>query len=621
MKKVLAFLVMMLLFNVSVMAAHLDLERIEGVYSSQLNMDTGDYFSSNQKKYIIDGRIVYCVSPGVNIMTREYGSSSNLLDSGLSQDIINKISLIGHFGYDYPNHQTDNYFLAAQELIWEIVGNNEVHFTTGINDTGNMINVDIEKNEIMSLVNHFYLKPSFDGISVSGLYKDKIVLTDKNRVLSNYNIVSTNNNVYIDGNDLIINLNSLGNDTINLVRKSYDDMSSVFYYAPNSQDFMFLRSSNVVSSSISVNSYIPYSNISINKTGLMLDGIDSSNNFIYKDRGIDGVVFELYASSDIYYGDSLIFHSNDLVQTLVTENGSVLSRNLPNGKYYLKEVFTSDEFILNDSIISIELDNYKEDVYTYMVDLTNERKSIFINLTKNGEVFDEIVLGSGNYKSIPLSGVKFGLYSGFDIYNSSGDLLVLKDTLLKTFTTDGRGIISEKVDIPFGTYYLKELETVDGYKLDSNIYEFNVASDNYEIKIGSQPILNEMIKGSLIINKVDIDGNGLEGACFRLFDHLDNIIYEGCTDSSGVIRIDNLGYGKYHFYEVSAPLGYMVSNDVYDVNISSDGSIISVDVINEKLPVTSDVERLPKMVSTVGFGFGLLIFSLVVIYDKRYKDI
>lgn len=623
MRKILLFLGMMLLFNFNVLAAHLDLVRIDGVYSSQLNMDTGDYFSSNQKKYVMDGRMVYCIEPGMNIMTREYGLSSNLLESGISQNIINKISLIGHFGYDYPGHQTDNYFLAAQELIWEIIGNNEIHFTTGINDTGNMINVDTEKNEIMSLVNHYNLKPSFDSTLVSGLYQDEIVLTDKNRVLSNYDIVSTNNDVRIEGNNLVIKLSSLGSDKISLIRKKYDDMSSVFYYASNSQDFMFLRADNIVTSVVNVNSYIPYSNISIFKTGLMLDGIDDSNDFIYKDRGLDGVVFGLYASSDIYEADKLIYHENDLIEKLVTKNGSVTSRNLPNGKYYLKEISTGDEFILNNSIIPIELDNYKEEVYTYMVDLKNEKKSIFINLQKNGEIFDEIIDGSGSFKTVPLSSVKFGLFSSNDIYSVDGDLLVKKDVLIKTFVTDSRGNISQKLNIPFGTYYLKELETIPGYVLDHNIYEFSVlGSDTDEIKImiGKEPLLNDIVKGRLVINKVDLDGNRLQGACFRLFDDFNNVVYEGCTDSDGIISIDNLGYGKYHFYEVSAPDGYLICDRVYDINVVDDGSIIEVNVVNEKMPVTSDIYEFPRKLSTIGLGFGCLTLSLAVIYDKKCKN-
>ena len=618
MRKILLFLGMFLMFNINVLASHLDLIKIDGVYSSQLNMDTGDYFSSNQKMYIMDGKVAYCIEPGMNIMTREYGFSSNLLDSGLSQNIVDKIRLIGNFGYDYPGHQTDNYFLATQELIWEIIGNNEIHFTTGINDTGDMINIDTEKNEIMSLVNHYYLKPSFDSTLVTGLYQDEIVLVDKNKVLSNYEVVSTNNDVLIDGNNLIIKLSSLGDDKITLIRKNYDDLSSAFYYASNSQDFMFLRSDDVVTSVINVRSYIPYSNISIDKVGSMLEDFDGE--FIYKNRGLDDVVFLLYAANDIYEGDKLLYHSNDLVERLITKNGQVVSQNLPNGVYYLKEFSTLDDFLLSDDVIFVELDNYKEEIYTYSLEFENDRKSIFLNLEKKGEVIDEIVDGSGSYTETSLGGVEFGLFSANDIFSVDGKLLIHKDELITTLVTDSRGFINENLNIPFGDYYLKELSTVLGYKLDTNTYQFSVFSDsneNIQISIGS--IVNELIKGNLVINKVDFYGNSLSGACFRLFDKLGNVMYEGCTGSDGVISINNLGYGEYYFYEVSAPDGYLVSDKIYEVSVV-DEELIEVNVVNEKLPITSDIYAVPKKISVFGIGFGLITLCLTIIYDKKYKN-
>ena len=615
MKKIFLFFMMFLCLSV-VKAEHLDLVPIDGVYSSQYNVDTGSYFSSNQKKYYMDGKIVYCVEPGVGIFTNDFYGVQDLYSSSISADIIDKISLIGHFGYDYPGHMTDNYFLASQELIWELLGNNEIHFTTGINNTGDIVNVDYEKNEIMSLVNRYYIKPSFDGISVSGIYGDSVVLIDQNNVLSNYSVLG---NGYIDGNKLIVNLDSLGNNDITLVRNKYDNLSSLFYKDDISQDFMFLRAPDVISN-VSISSYIPLNQISIDKKGLMLDGFD--NDFIYKERGLDGVIFGLYASRDIHVGD-YNFSQDELVSTMETVDGFASSPLLPNGDYYLKEISTSDEFVLDDNVYDIHLDNSGEETFTYMIDLKNERKKIFINLQKHGEVFDGISSNEGNYLDVPLGGIKFGLFSGSDIYSVDGELLVPKDSKIFDFVTDSDGVINEQVDIPFGTYYFKELETLPGYKLDSNIYEFSVSNgvdDNIKIMVTKEPIVNEMIKSCLVIRKIDSSGNALEGASFRIFDSYNNLIYEGTTDSEGIISIDNLAYGKYHFYEVSAPNGYYLSSKIYEINVSSDDDLIEVSVLNEKMPVTSDIYAVPNKLSTIGLGFGLLTLSLGVVVENRKEN-
>ena len=599
MKKFLCFCFMFFAFSFKIYASHLELYRIDGVYSSQYNMDNNSYFSSNQKRYVMDGKTVYCVEPGINIMTREY-ESLDLSYSNFSSDILEKISLIGYYGYDYPGHYTDRYFMAAQELIWEIIGNNEVHFTTGINNTGQYIDIDYEKNEIMSLVNSYYLKPSFDGNLYDGVVGKDLVLVDSNHVLSNYEVVS--GNAYIDGDNLIINIIDLGNEEILLSRKKYDDLNSVYYIAYNSQDFMFLRAPDIVSS-VGVNGYIPYSFVSLYKTGEVLDDYDGE--FIYEERGLDNISFGLYSFENIYVNGEIVYMKDDLVDELVTVNGYASSINIPNGKYYLRELDTYDDLIISDDIY-IEVNNTSPLVYEYDLNLKNERKNTSISINKKGEIFDD--LSSSHYSG--LEGVKFGLYSHDDIYSYDNRLLVNRDSLIDTFVTDGSGNVLVDIDLPISSYYFKELDTPQSYNLDDSIHDViysNDSSISYYMEC-----INYLKKGELNINKLNIYGEFLDGAYFSLFKE-DNLIYEGST-VGGNISIDNLPYGQYKLVEVSAPEGYIRGIDVFDILI--DSSLVNIDVYNEKLPITSDIYYYKKMYSFVSMFLGLL----GVLYVKRIKD-
>lgn len=601
MKKFLLFCSMFFVFSFKVYASHLDLYKIEGVYSSQYNMDNGSYFSSNQKKYVMDGRVVYCIEPGINIMTREY-ESLDLSRSNFSQDVLDAISLIGYYGYDYPGHSTDRYFMATQELIWEVIGNNEVHFTTGINNTGDYIDIDYEKNEIMSLVNSHYMKPSFDSGSFDVVVGDDLVLIDDNHILSSYEVLS--DNAYIDGDKLIIKNVLLGSNEIKLKRKKFDNLDSVYYMAYNSQDFMFLRVNDLYSS-IDINGFVPYSNVSLYKTGEVL--VDYDGDFIYDERGLDGITFGLYSLDDIYVNDELVYMKDDLVDELVTSNGYALSRNIPNGKYYLKELDTYSDLILGDDV-NIEVSNNSSLVYTYELNLKNERKNTFVSINKKGEVFDN--LNSSHFEG--LSGVKVGLYSHDDIYSYDDKLLIGKDNLINTFVTDSSGNVLVDMDLPISTYYFKELETPDSYILDDSIYDVDMKNSVDSISYGSGDIVNYLKKGKLNINKLDIYGNRLDGASFSLY-RGDDLIYEGST-FSGNICVDNLPYGQYKLFEVSAPNGYIKSDLVYDILI--DSSLVNIDVYNEKLPITSDIYFVRKMFSSLSILFGLL----GVLYVKRIKD-
>lgn len=602
MKKFLLFCSMFFVFSFKVYASHLDLYKIEGVYSSQYNMDNGSYFSSNQKKYVMDGRVVYCIEPGINIMTREY-ESLDLSRSNFSQDVLDAISLIGYYGYDYPGHSTDRYFMATQELIWEVIGNNEVHFTTGINNTGDYIDIDYEKNEIMSLVNSHYMKPSFDSGSFDVVVGDDLVLIDDNHVLSGYEVLS--DNAYIDGDKLVIKNILLGSNEIKLKRKKFDNLDSVYYMAYNSQDFMFLRVKDLYSS-IDINGFVPYSNVSLYKTGDVL--VDYDGDFIYEERGLDGITFGLYSLDDIYVNDELVYMKDDLVDLLVTSNGYAYSIDIPNGKYYLRELDTYSDLIKSDDV-NIEVSNNSSLVYTYELNLKNERKNTLVSINKKGEVFDN--LNGSHFEG--LSGVKIGLYSHDDIYSYDDKLLIGKDNLINTFITDSSGNVLVDMDLPISTYYFKELETPDSYILDDSIYDVDMKNNVDSISYGSDDIVNYLKKGKLNINKLDIYGNKLDGASFSLY-RGDDLIYEGST-FSGNICIDNLPYGQYKLFEVSAPNGYIKSDLVY--NILIDSSLVNIDIFNEKLPITSDIYFVRKMFSSLSILFGLL----GVLYVKRIKDI
>ena len=591
MKKIFIFVVLFFGFCFNVLAAHLDLYRIDGVYSSQLNRDSNQYFSYRQNRYVMDGRTVYCVEPGIDISTKEYPEVS-ISNSSLSTEVIDRISLIGYFGYDYPGHNSDRYFLATQELIWESVGNNEAHFTTGINDTGDYINIDYEKNEIMSLVDNYYLKPSFDNDSFESPVGDEFILIDRNHILSNYEVLS--DNAYIDGDKLVIRNVSLGNNQVKLKRKKYDDLSSVYYRASNSQDFMFLRSFDLYSS-VSVDGYIPYSNVSLYKTGEVL--VDYDGNFVYEERGLDNISFGLYSNDDIYVNGKLVYMKDDLVDELVTSNGYASSISIPNGKYYLKELNTYSDLILGEDFY-FDVNNDSKLVHTYEFNLKNERKSASIGINKTGEVFDD--LNNSHFEG--LGDVLFGLYSHDDIYSYDGRLLVDKDKLIETFVTDSSGKANVSIDLPISSYYFKELKTNDSHILDDSTYDVLVDDSNGFISYTSPDIVNYLKKGKVIINKYDIYGNRLDDASFSLY-RGDVLIYEGST-FGGSICIDNLPYGQYKLFEVNAPNGYIKSDLTYDILVND--SIVSVDVYNEKLPITCDIYFLRKIFFTLSIVFGLL---------------
>ena len=79
--------------------------------------------------------------------------------------------------------------------------------------------------------------------------------------------------------------------------------------------------------------------------------------------------------------------------------------------------------------------------------------------------------------------------------------------------TDTNNVILLFENIPFGDYYLEELEAPDGYKADTTPYVFSVTADGQKIEIRRE---NTRIPGSVTVAKTDSSGNPIPGAAFRL---------------------------------------------------------------------------------------------------------
>lgn len=112
---------------------------------------------------------------------------------------------------------------------------------------------------------------------------------------------------------------------------------------------------------------------------------------------MDNVYFELYANNDIVFNDKLFYKKDDLIETLVTKDGFVLSKILQPGNYYLKEVKTNDGFILDDKVYFIDLNdknsnyilkelniiNYSIPLKEDIVEIINKTPIIFNNESSN----------------------------------------------------------------------------------------------------------------------------------------------------------------------------------------------------------------------------------------------
>ena len=180
MKKFIYFLSIMM-FAVSIKAISPEVNYQEGIYSNRI----GDKLYSGQMAFIfMNEHIVYCLEP-FEIVGKTYYEDSDYLNR-FDEATIEYFELVAYYGYNSERNSIYHY-MAAQEIIWEkILGGDYVYWTTGINGTGDIINIDSYKNEIIDNVNAFYMKPSFEEKFYSLPFFEENLIYDENGIFNTY---------------------------------------------------------------------------------------------------------------------------------------------------------------------------------------------------------------------------------------------------------------------------------------------------------------------------------------------------------------------------------------------------------------------------------------------------
>lgn len=93
--------------------------------------------------------------------------------------------------------------------------------------------------------------------------------------------------------------------------------------------------------------------------------------------------------------------------------------------------------------------------------------------------------------------------------------------------------------------------------------------------------LNTEINGKLRIRKVDSEtGKGLAGARFKITKG--DKSFELTSNDKGVALSDELELGEYNITEITAPEGYKATDEVFTVNVTSNGGVLTIKNTKEK---------------------------------------
>lgn len=318
----------------------------------------------------------------------------------------------------------------------------------------------------------------------------------------------------------------------------------------------------------------------IHKSGETLKSF--KKDFVYEETSLEGAEFEIYAAEDIFTPDHqvdeqgnrhVIYAKDTLVKTVTTnKNGEAVIKDLPLGKYRVKETKAPAGFVLNpdsQEVAFIYKDQNTPEIEEKL-EFSNERQKVELSVEKR-----DAETGKA------LKGATFGLYNKEAI--SSGDKVIVKaDTLLQEITSNEKGKAAFTLDLPLGRYYVKELQAPAGYVSSDEILEFDATYQGQDVKTIKLKSVKKNRPTTVEVTKADITtGTELDGASMSVLDKDGNVIdsWTSVKDSPHVIK--RLQVGKtYILREELAPYGYLRATDV-EFTISDTAEVQKVKMEDE----------------------------------------
>lgn len=334
--------------------------------------------------------------------------------------------------------------------------------------------------------------------------------------------------------------------------------------------------------------------IKISKTGEVFSSVTESEGVyqpVYSVQGLAGAVYEITAAEDIYTLDgTLRYTAGEVVDTITTDNtGLAKSKPLYLGKYEIREITAPYGMVLNGETHTAELTyaGQEIEITETAASFYNERQKAAVTLDKILEQNEQFGIGANG----EITAVTFGLFAAEDVTAADGSVIPA-DGLLEILSVDESGYAVCKTDLPFGSFYFKELSTDEHYILSDEKYPFEfsyMGQDTAIVEIKANDgaaISNDLIYGEIHGLKKDENGNALGGAVIGLFKPdctefiTENAIMTAISAEDGSFSFANVPYGNWVVREIEAPTGFVLLEESFAVTIDKDGAIIEVEIEN-----------------------------------------
>lgn len=338
--------------------------------------------------------------------------------------------------------------------------------------------------------------------------------------------------------------------------------------------------------------------IKVSKTGEVFSSVQENEGVyqpVYEVTGLPGAVFEITALEDVYTPDgTLRYSAGEVVDTITTgEDGTAQSQPLYLGKFQVKEIeFPHGMADTGENITEVELvyAGQEVEITETSASFYNQRQKALVTLDKVLEQDETFGIGMNG----EITAVTFGLYAQEDI-TAADSSIIPADGLLEIVSVDENGQAMCKTDLPFGSFYLKELSTDSHYLLNGETFPFSFEYGGPSLAVveiaanNGEAVSNELIRGEIRGLKTDENGTGLSRAVIGLFQSdeteftAENALATATSAEDGSFSFADVPFGDWVLKELESPAGFILSDEVIPVTVEEDGQVVEISLANERI--------------------------------------
>ena len=538
-----------------------------------------------------DANICYCIEPGVIQNTGDAFSRmgedfwenmpdfNDLMKPQQMKRYIGRIMTYGYTGGISTQWRSQNaggdklaQAYATQLLIWEtVVGERDADFRyvapTDADTVKNVIRdthplrekIFAYYDSIVSNVQKHTKVPSFCAKNLREARTATLewngnaystVLTDENGVLENYTFSADGVHCEVQGNQLLLTAENAPTAPVTLTAEKKNSSRYGVITWTDGQFGIGNGLQDLVTYAETVN--------------------DPVEGYLKVEVGQGSVKIVKTSEDGKVAGISFTVTGNDFNETVTTdENGELQLNDLVPGVYTVTENAAAFYEPQQPQTVTVKADQTAE------VSFSNKLKRGTLEVIKTAE--DGFV-----------QGVTFRLFGTADCGQPVDVYAETDETGIAVFE-----------DIPIGSNYtLSEVAALERY-----IVPVPVCIKIAWNEVTKQTVENRLVRGSIRGIKVDESDKPLPGAVFGLFaegttEFLENAAFAVAESSEdGSFSFENIPYGMWLVRELEASEGYVLSDEIFEVQITENSSVIELGNLENK-PITGKLELTKLDVST-----------------------